>query len=260
MSKEINSIYFTFLFSAFSIITHNYLYFKLGKEEGVFFILAFLALIAFVFAIISSLTKLVSEKKPEDLWKVGFLGLSGFLGFLPQAGSIFFGGFGFLLFFFLRFGYSTRITLKNIFITIALITTVGSLSYAFLQTIIVNRDNVYELFKFMREEETLKGITFPETERKTFYWPSKTDPIEGKGFKEMTITTDQYDTLRNFFDAAGFEMDFFDIESTTNAGVSGYKKDNVWCVLKAGLYYDENGDPIQEDKMRCNIYCAEMDD
>ncbi|HOC53757.1 MAG TPA: hypothetical protein PKM85_02055, partial [Candidatus Pacearchaeota archaeon] len=70
----------------------------------------------------------------------------------------------------------------------------------------------------------------------------------------------QYDTLRNFFDAAGFEMDFFDIESTTNAGVSGYKKDDVWCVLKAGLYYDENGDPIQEDKMRCNIYCAEMDD
>jgi hypothetical protein len=143
-------------------------------------------------------------------------------------------------------------------LVIALVGVIGGLGISFYKTIENNQDNVYELFKFMQNEEMLKGIPFTKIEKVTFDWPSKTEPINGKGFKEMTITTDQYDTLRNFFEAAGFEMDFFDIESTTNAGVSGYKKDNVWCVLKAGLYYDENGDPIPEDRMRSQIYCAEM--
>jgi len=258
MSKEIKSIYITFLISVFSIIAHNYLYWKLGKEEGVFFVLAFLGLVAFVFAIIAALTKLVTEKKPEDLWKIGFLGLLGFLGLVPDLGCFFFGFFGFFLFFVLKFGYSSKIVLKNILLIIALIGVVGGLGVSFYKTIETNQDNVYELFKFMQNEEMLEGINFTKIEKVTFYWPSKTEPINGKGFKEMTVTTDQYDTLRNFFEAAGFEMDFFDIESTTNAGVSGYKKDNVWCVLKAGLYYDENGDPIPEDRMRSQIYCAEM--
>lgn len=258
MSKEIKSIYSTFLISVISIIAHNYLYWKLGKEEGVFFVLAFLGLVAFVFAIIASLARLVTDKKPDDLWKVGFLGLLGFLGLVPDLGYFFFGFFGFFLFFILKFGYSSKIALKNILLVIALVGVIGGLGVSFYKTIENNQDNVYELFKFMQNEEMLKGIPFTKIEKVTFYWPSKTEPINGKGFKEMTITTDQYDTLRNFFEAAGFEMDFFDIESTTNAGVSGYKKDNVWCVLKAGLYYDENGDPIPEDRMRSQIYCAEM--
>jgi hypothetical protein len=259
MSKEIKSIYITFLISVISIITHNYLYWKLGKEEGVFFVLAFLGMIAFVFAIIAALTKLVTEKKSEDLWITGFLGLFGLLGFVPDLGQYFFGFFGFFLFFVLKFGYSSKIVFKNILIVIALIGTIGGLGANFYKTIQTNQDNVYELFKFMQSEEMLKGIPFTKIEKKTFYWPSRTEPIIGKGFEEMTVTMDQADTLRNFFEAAEFEMDFFDIESTTNAGVSGYKKDNVWCVFKYGLFYDEKGDPIQQDKMRCNIYCAEME-
>jgi len=259
MSKEIKSTYITFLISVFSMIAHNYLYWKLGKEEGVFFVLAFLGMIAFVFAIIAALAKLVTEKKPEDLWIAGFLGLLGFLGFIPDIGCFFLGFFGFFLFFVLKFGYSSKIALKNILLVIALIGIIGGLGANFYKTIENNQDNVYELFKFMQNEEMLKGIPFTKIEKKTFYWPSKTEPINGKGFEEMTVTMDQADTLRNFFEAAGFSNEFFDIESTTNAGVSGYKKDNVWCVFKYGLYYDESGNPIPEDKMRCNIYCAEME-
>jgi len=259
MSKEIKSIYITFLLSLFSIIAHNYLYWVLKKEEGVFFILSFLSLIAFVFVTIGALTKIVTEKKPEDLWKAGFLGFLGFLGFVPQLSYSYFGLFGLFLFLVLKFGYETKIVLKNIAIVLAFISAIGVLSFNFYETVKNNQDDVYELFKFMQEEEMLKGINFTNIDKITFYWPSKTDPINGKGFKDMTITIDQYDTLRNFFDAAGFEMDFFDIESTTNAGVSGYKKDHVWCVLKAGLFYDEKGDPIPEDKMKCQIYCSEME-
>ena len=258
MTKEIKAIYFTFLFSIFSAITHNYLYFKLGKEEGVFFVLSALALISFVFAIINSVTKLITEQGPSDLWMIGFLGLTGLLGFVPGIGIIFFGFFGFFLFFFLKLGQSLNNIFKNISVVIALIAIIGALVINFYQIIVSNQDNAYYLFKFMQEEETLKEINFSEIERVLFYWPSKTDPIRGKGFEEMTITTNQYDVLRNFFERAGFGLDFFDIESTTNAGVSGYIKENVWCVLKAGLYYEE-GNPVAEDKMRCNIYCAQID-
>jgi len=67
----------------------------------VFFIAAFLALLAFVFSIVYSLIEYVTKKKPDDLWKAGFLGFLGFLGFVPQLNQIFFGFFCFLLLFFL---------------------------------------------------------------------------------------------------------------------------------------------------------------
>lgn len=257
MTKEIKAIYLTFLLSVFSSITHNYLYFALGKEEGVFFILSILSFIAFVLAIINSVTKLVTEEKANDLWKIGFLSLIGFLGFVPQIGMVFFGFFGFLLFFSLKAENYSKNVLKNILIVVALILIIGALIINFYQTINSNQDDAYVFLNFMQEQEMLEGIDFTEIERVNFYWPSKTDVINGKGFKEMTITVDQSEKLKNFFEMLGFEMNFFDIESITNAGVSGYIKDNLWCVLKAGFYYDEHG-PISEDKMRCNIYCAQI--
>lgn len=258
MSKEVKSIYLTFLLSIVSIVLHNYLYFLLKKEEGVFFILALLALIAFIFALIYSLVKYVTEKKPEDLWKVGFLGVFGFLGFVPQLGQVFFGFFAFILFFGLKGGYDSKVVLKNFALALALISIVSALSFIFYQTVKNNQDDAYFFLNFMREQEMLEGINFTDLDKVNFNWPGNTESFFGKGFREMTITNDQYDQLRDFFQAAGFEIDFFDIEPTTNAGVSGYKKDNLWCVLKAGFYYDENGDPIPEDKLRCEISCVKM--
>ncbi|MFA5232369.1 MAG: hypothetical protein WC410_01730 [Candidatus Paceibacterota bacterium] len=258
MSKEVKSIYLGLLLSVVSVVLHNYLYFLLKKEEGVFFILAFLALIVFVFALIYSLTKYVTEKKPEDLWKVGFLGVLGFLGLVPQLGQVFFGFFGFALFFSLKGGYDSKIALKNIALAVALVCVIGTLSFVFYQTVKNNQDDAYFFLNFMKEQEMLEGIDFTDLDKVVFVWPGNTEPVSGKGFREMTITNEQYDQLRDFFQAAGFEIDFFDIEPTTNAGVSGYKKDSVWCVLKAGFYYDENGDPIPEDRLRCEISCAQM--
>lgn len=82
MSKETNSIYLTLLLSIVSVLLHNYMYFLLKKEEGVFFVIALLSLMALVSAVIYSLSKYVTEKKPDDLWKAGFLGILGFLGFI----------------------------------------------------------------------------------------------------------------------------------------------------------------------------------
>lgn len=258
MSKEVKSIYLTLLASVASVILHNYLYFLLKKEEGVFFVIALLALISFVFTIIYSLTKYVTEKKPEDLWKSGFLGMLGFLGFIPQLGQVFFGFFGLVLFFALKSGYESKIFLKNIALSVALVCVIGTLSFVFYETVRSNQDDAYFLLNFMREQEMLEGIVFTDLNEVVFSWPGATEPVFGKGFRDMTVTNEQYDQLRNFFDAAGFEIDFFDIESTTNAGVSGYKKDGVWCVLKVGFYYDDNNDPIPENRMKCEISCAKM--
>jgi hypothetical protein len=204
------------------------------------------------------LSKYVTEKKPDDLWKVGFLGILSLLGFVPQLGQIFFGFFALALFFVLKGGYDSKIVLKNIALAVALFAVIGTLSFVFYETVKNNQDDAYFLLDFMREQEMLEGINFTDLEKVAFSWPGATEPVFGKGFRNMTVTNEQYDQLRNFFQAAGFEIDFFDIETTTNAGVSGYKKEDVWCVLKAGLYYDGNGDPIPEDKLKCEISCAKM--
>jgi len=212
MTQEVKSIYLTLLLSVASVILHDYLYFLLKKEEGVFFIIAFLSLIIFVSVLIYSLTKYVTEKKPEDLWKVGFLGILGFLGFVPQLSQVFFGFFALVLFFVLKGGYDSKVVLKNVALAVALVSVVGTLSFVFYETVKNNQDDAYFLLNFMKEQEMLEGINFTDVDKVDFIWPGKTEPVSGKGFRNMTITNDQYDQLRDFFQAAGFEIDFFDIE------------------------------------------------
>jgi len=258
MSKETNSIYLTLLLSIASIVLHNCLYFLLKKEEGVFFVIALLSLMALVSAVIYSLSKYVTEKKPDDLWKAGFLGILGFLGFIPQLGQIFFGFFALILFFVLKGGYDSKVVLKNIALVVALVAVIGVPSFVFYETVKNNQNDAYLFLDSMRKQEMLEGINFTDLEKVAFNRPGATEPVLGNGFRNMTITNEQYDQLSNFFQAAGFKIDSFDIETTTNAGVSGYKKGNVWCVLKVGLYYDENGNPISEDKLKCEISCVKM--
>ncbi|HPD19976.1 MAG TPA: hypothetical protein PLV95_01935 [Candidatus Pacearchaeota archaeon] len=252
MSKEVKLIYLTFLCALVFIVLHNFLFFLLGKEEGVFFIAAFLALLAFVFSIVYSLVEYVTKKKPDDLWKAGFLGFLGFLGFVPQLNQIFFGFFCFLLLFFLvKKNYNF---LRSFVLFIVLVSSVSSLSFLFYKSVQNNQDNVSFFLNSMKE--TLKGIEFSDLESVSFSWPESTEPLSGKGFKNMTITNSQYKELKDFFENNGFSASFFDIESVTNAGVSGYKRNNLWCVLRAGFYYDDNGEPVPEDRLKSEIYCA----
>jgi len=72
MSKEVKLIYLTFLCALVFIVLHNFLFFLLGKEEGVFFIAAFLALLAFVFSIVYSLIEYVTKRSQMIYGKQGF--------------------------------------------------------------------------------------------------------------------------------------------------------------------------------------------
>ena len=254
MSKEVKSIYLTFLCALVFIVLHNYLFFLLGKEEGVFFTAAFLSLLAFVFSVGYSLVEYVTEKKPDDLWKTGFLGILGFLGFVPHLSQIFFGFFGFLLFFIVKKGYDSKKILKSFVLFFALVSTISSSSFLFYKNTQNNQDNTVLFLNSMKE--TLKGIEFSSLEDSSFDWPGSTESLSGKGFKNMTINNNQYKELIGFFENNGFAASFFDIEAATKAGVSGYKRNNLWCVFKAGLYYDDNGEPIPEDRLKSEIYCA----
>jgi len=49
-------------------------------------------------------------------------------------------------------------------------------------------------------KETLKGIEFSDLESVSFSWPESTEPLSGKGFKNMTITNSQYKELKDFFE------------------------------------------------------------
>lgn len=88
-------------FFVFSIL-HNFVYGLVGIEEPVFFSLSLLLFLTFIFSIFYNIFTYIKKGTPEDLWKLGWFGLLGLIGFLPRFGPGFYGLYGFFGFFGLR--------------------------------------------------------------------------------------------------------------------------------------------------------------
>ena len=68
----------------------------------VFFFLSIASFLAFiVYFLIGTIIRVI-KKKPADWWKLGFIGLMGLLGFIPQFGPRFYGLYGFFALFGLK--------------------------------------------------------------------------------------------------------------------------------------------------------------
>jgi hypothetical protein len=99
MKKQTKTIYSVFFAFLIFVMIHNFLSFFWKVEEAIFFLLSLAALVLFLILVIVNLIRFFSSKMPEDIWKLGFLGITGFLAFIfwpPKAAFLFF----FLFFFF----------------------------------------------------------------------------------------------------------------------------------------------------------------
>ncbi len=97
MEKQTKIIYLLFGLSILSVVLHNAFYGLFQIEEPVFFILTFVFTLGFIISVIYNTITHVKRGEPEDLWKLGWLGLFGLIGFFTSPG--FYGLFGLLGFF-----------------------------------------------------------------------------------------------------------------------------------------------------------------
>ena len=77
MSKAVNTIYSSFVATVVFAVAHNLFYAVFEAEEAVFFILTLVSFLIFLGALFTSTVTFLIDRRPRDLWKVGFLGLFG---------------------------------------------------------------------------------------------------------------------------------------------------------------------------------------
>lgn len=99
MQRRTKISYLLLLVYVLATLGHN-LYFALtGTEESALLIVAMVTFALFVASLVVNVVTYLRKGTPEDVWKLGWVGLLGLLGFVPGFGTGFFGLYGFFGFF-----------------------------------------------------------------------------------------------------------------------------------------------------------------
>lgn len=99
ISKRVKQVYLSSLLAVILFCFHNFMNLMYGGREWVSFVFMALAILLSAIAVIYATMEFAITKEPEDLWKIGFLGILGLAGLIPGLGIGFFGFFGLFAFF-----------------------------------------------------------------------------------------------------------------------------------------------------------------
>jgi len=102
VEKQTGISYLLLILALAAAFLHNAVYGLFLIEEPVFFSLTLLFFLAFVVSVGYNVYLYSQKGQPKDLWKLGWLGILGLVGFLPGFGPNFFGLYGFFGFFGLK--------------------------------------------------------------------------------------------------------------------------------------------------------------
>ena len=120
-----------------------------------------------------------------------------------------------------------------------------------------------EILNLLENFEQETGIDFSEIQDVEFKWIVKVDPtiteetVAGKGFEANRISSEQYDSIEQFLEDNGFEVDLYNIADGLFTGLVGYKKDQIVCTVSGGAtgYKEAEGQwiPSEPDKWEWDI-------
>jgi hypothetical protein len=85
-----------------ALISHEFFMAVFDLQNVIFFPLLVIYIFAFPMSLIYNTYTYHHERKPKDIWKIGFLGLFGILGAFPGLEVAFYGFFGLFAFFGLK--------------------------------------------------------------------------------------------------------------------------------------------------------------
>jgi len=155
------------------------------------------------------------------------------------------------------------------FITIVILVVIVWVVYQLiLQSLEEEPEEKDEITNLLEELKKETGIDFSEIHDVKFKWIIEVDPkvkevnVKGKGFEVTGITDEQYLVIEPFFQGKEFEIDLYNVSAGTVAGAVGYKKDDIVCLIVAGItgYKEAEGQwiPQETDKNDVDIKCGEL--
>ena len=151
-----------------------------------------------------------------------------------------------------------------LFIIIVFILVISGVYLVFFNKETISMDSSFNILKSL-DNQTKVG--FSNIEAKTFVWSFEGEGenmdsvnVPGKGFVAIGITNEQTDAVKKYFEENGFKIDFFNIDSSTLSGISGYRKDRSACVVVTTIWKDEQGMPMAVDKLDVDVSCGELEE
>ena len=80
--------------------------------------------------------------------------------------------------------------------------------------------------------------------------------IKGKGLGPMEITSEEHQMVEKYFTDEGFKMDVYNAAAGTIGGLTGYKKDNIVCVVSGMMIVSDDGMPLPSRGNEVTIKCG----
>lgn len=253
MSNEVKIIYLSFILIVGLVLFHNYYPSFYEQYDSIYFVLGLFFLLLFFGSLFYSVATFITDNKPSDLWLVGILGYVGFLGYFLNP---LYGLSSLCIFFLFKGNYKSKTILKNILVVIFSLILIATLAYLFYSMSQAKKDEAYYILK---DIETKTGLNLKINEKKeTFYYKADLIDIkvDGRSFEKRIITNEESDLIRQYFETEGWELTDFKIDPITYAGISDYKKDDQYCIVKIGITLDDEGMPVPEDKLNFELSCG----
>ncbi len=130
----------------------------------------------------------------------------------------------------------------------------------------ISSDKAIEALEDLKQET---GIGFSEIKEAEFKWIVKLDPeineetVIGKEFEANVISSEQYDSIHDFFINNDFKTDVYNFAAGTISESRGYKKDKTVCMVSGGLTgykeAEEQWIPTDTDNWDINVKCGELE-
>lgn len=126
-----------------------------------------------------------------------------------------------------------------------------------------------EALSLLNEFELETGIDFSDVQPAAFRWAVEAEgevkeaDIDGKGFSSEGIAAEQGAKVEGILADKGFKKDPYNISAGTVSESSGYKKDQIVCVVMKGAsgYKEAVGEwiPPEPDKIDIEVMCGSLE-
>lgn len=158
---------------------------------------------------------------------------------------------------------------KYILIVLALLVVVGGGVFLWLQKEQPEKteDEISSLLNSLKEETE---ISFSRIQPVDFKWMvegervgkvTKTEElaVSGKGLKVEEVSNEQQMKIRTFFEDKGFKPDVYNILAGTITGSTGYKKNQIVCLVSGGVSGGKEGLQRETVTYDAEVKCGKVD-
>jgi hypothetical protein len=158
---------------------------------------------------------------------------------------------------------------KNyILIAIVIIITVGGalLLYSNKEFVPIEEEFEDEVSQILINLKNETKINFSDIKSVEIEWnkkgteqPIETLIIQGKGFEIKGATVQDHTKAEDFFKNNGFEIDVYNVAAGTIGGLTGFRREQIVCIVIGSLWTDDEGIPLKTGETDIEVNCGKAE-